>query len=365
MAALGEVPFGRYYGSVDAAPLFVLLAGAYYQRTGDRPFIGSIWPNLEAALGWMDRDRGGFLDYHRQSATGLVHQGWKDSHDCIFHADGTLAQGPIALCEVQGYAYAARIAAAELAHLLGHTERAGELIRQAERLRERFEQAFWCEDLSTYALALDGERRLCRVRTSNPGHCLLTGIASPDRARRTGRTLLSADSFSGWGVRTVAATEARYNPMAYHNGSVWPHDNALIAAGLARYGLKQEVLQIMTGMFGVSMHVELHRLPELFCGFARRGGAGPTRYPVACAPQAWAAASVFMLLQACLGLSISAPQRRICFAYPVLPAFLREVRIRNLRLVDASVDLLLMRHDHDVGINVLQRQGQVEITMVK
>jgi glycogen debranching enzyme len=242
MAILKEMPFGRYYGSVDATPLFVVLAGAYWTRTGDRAFVESLWPHIDAALRWIDeygdRDRDGFVEYHRQSGDGLVHQGWKDSDDAIFHADGSLAQGPIALCEVQGYVHAARKAGAMLAALLGQAERAAQLRRQAEDLRQRFEEAFWCEDISTYALALDRDKQPCRVRTSNAGQCLYTGIASPDRAWRVAQTLLSPESFSGWGVRTVATTEPRYNPMAYHNGSVWPHDNALIARGLAGYGLE-------------------------------------------------------------------------------------------------------------------------------
>jgi glycogen debranching enzyme len=369
MAALGEIPFGRYYGSVDATPLFVVLAGAYYERTADWSFVESIWPNVEAALSWIDHhgdnNGDGFVEYFRMSPNGLANQGWKDSHDAIFHADGNLATGPIALCEVQGYVYAAKQAAAELAAVLGRARQAQELIQQAHVLRERFEDAFWCDDLQTYALALDGAKRPCRVRTSNAGQCLMTGIASPERARRVARTLLSEDSFSGWGVRTVAAGEARYNPMAYHNGSIWPHDNALIALGLARYGMNLEALQILTGLFDASLFFDLHRLPELFCGFSRRPGEGPTLYPVACAPQAWAAAAVFALLQACLGLSVNAPTRRISFCYPRLPPFLKELRIQNLRLADASIDLVLLRHDNDVGVNVLRREGKVEISVVK
>jgi glycogen debranching enzyme len=369
MAALGEIPFGRYYGSVDATLLFVAVAGAYYERTADLPFIQSIWPNVERALGWMetygDRDGDGFIEYMRTSPQGLVQQGWKDSHDSIFHADGTLVQGPIALCEVQGYAYAAKRAAAVLAAALGNAEMAARLQNQARELQERFERAFWCDDLSTYALALDGDKRPCRVRSSNPGHCLMAGIADPERARRTAGTLLNASSFSGWGVRTLADTEVRYNPMSYHNGSVWPHDNALIACGFARYRFKPEVLQVLQGMFDASTFVDLHRLPELFCGFRRRPGEGPTLYPVACAPQAWAAAAVFMLLQACLGLEVKAIQRQLCFNYPLLPEALPDVRIHNLRIGEASVDLQLVRHKNNVGINVLRREGQVEILMVK
>jgi glycogen debranching enzyme len=232
-------------------------------------------------------------------------------------------------------------------------------------LRERFERAFWCEDLGTYALALDGDKRPCRVRASNAGHCLLTGLAMPEHARRAARTLLDRESFSGWGVRTLSAAEVRYNPMSYHNGSVWPHDNALIACGLARYGLKDEVLQILRGLFDASVFVDLHRMPELFCGFERRPGEGPTLYPVACAPQAWAAAAVYLLLQACLGLTIHAPQAQVRFAYPLLPPSLKEVRVLNLAVGDASLDLLLLRHGNDIGINVLRREGKVEILLVK
>jgi glycogen debranching enzyme len=369
MAALGEIPFGRYYGSVDATPLFIHLAAQYHERTADLPFIESIWPNLEAALRWIDEygdvDRDGLVEYARTSPQGLVNQGWKDSHDAIFHADGTFAQGPIALCEVQGYVYAAKRGAAHLAALLGRKDQARELLRQAQVLQERFEELFWCEDLSTYALALDGNKRPCRVRSSNAGQCLFTGIVHPNRALLVAHTLLSTDSFSGWGVRTIAATEALYNPMSYHNGSVWPHDNALIALGLDRYRQKKAVLEITTGLFDASLFMDLLRLPELFCGFPRRDGSGPTLYPVACAPQAWSAAAVYLLVQSCLGMSISGPQAQICFSYPVMPGFLRELRIHNLQVGAASVDLLLQRHDNDVGINVLRRNGDVAIHMVK
>jgi glycogen debranching enzyme len=369
MAALGEIPFGRYYGTVDATPLFVMLAGAYYDRTADRAFIQSIWPNIEAALAWIDNhgdaDGDGFVEYSRRSSTGLGNQGWKDSFDSVSHADGRLADPPIALCEVQGYVYAARRAAAELAEAVHQTSRAHDLNDQAEALRRRFDEAFWSDDLGTYALALDGAKRPCRVRASNAGHCLLTGIAMPDRAVRVASTLLGPDAFSGWGVRTLSAGEARHNPMSYHNGSVWPHDNAMIAAGFARYRLKEQALQIMNALFDASLFTDLHRLPELFCGFARRPAEGPTLYPVACAPQAWASAAVFLLLQACLGLNVSAVERCVRFSYPLLPAFLKEVHLHNLRVGDATVDLLLLRHGHDVGINVLGREGKVEITMVK
>jgi glycogen debranching enzyme len=369
MAALKEMPFGRYYGSADATPLFVLLAGAHYERTADRSFAEALWPHVEAALDWIDgygdRDGDGFVEYERQSPSGLVHQGWKDSDDAVFHADGSPARGPIAVCEVQGYVYAALRAGAALAGVLGRDQRASALARQADALRERFEQAFWCEELSTYALALDGDKRPCRVRTSNAGQCLFTGIVSADRARCLAETLLNPASFSGWGVRTVASSEACYNPMAYHNGSVWPHDNALIAHGLARYGLADAALRVWTGLFGASLYFDLHRMPELFCGFPHEPGEGPVLYPVACAPQAWAAASVFLVFQACLGLTINGPDRHVCFTSPHLPASLDELRIHNLEVAGATVDLLLVRHENDVGVNVLRRDGDVQVTVVK
>ncbi|HWA99260.1 MAG TPA: amylo-alpha-1,6-glucosidase [Pirellulales bacterium] len=369
MAALKEMPFGRYYGSVDATPLFVLLAGQYYERTADWAFIEQLWPHVEAALGWIDhygdRDGDGFVEYQRQSGDGLVHQGWKDSDDAIYHADGSLATGPIALCEVQGYVFAARLAGATLAGALGLTHRATELTRQAEAIAKQFEQAFWSERLSTYALALDGEKRPCLVRSSNAGHCLFTGIASAEHAERVVRTLLGPDSLSGWGVRTIAAGEPRFNPMGYHNGSVWPHDNAMIAQGFARYGLAAEATRLFAGLFGASLYFDLHRMPELFCGFAKEAGEGPVLYPVACTPQAWAAASVFLLLQACLGLTVSGLDRHIYLDRPSLPGSLDELRVHNLDVNGSTVDLLLVRHKHDVGVSVLRRDGDIRVTATK
>ena len=369
MAALNEIPYARYYGSIDSTPLFVMLAGAYYERTADRAFITHIWPNIELALQWIDHagdlDGDGFVEYSRRSKGGLIHQGWKDSRDAVFHADGSSAEGPIALCEVQGYVFAAKRHAAQLALLLGHTEQASRLLNEADRLRTQFERSFWCNDLSSYALALDGLKQPCRVRTSNAGHCLWTGIAEQKHGMRTAKTLMREDFFNGWGVRTVAATEIRFNPMSYHNGSVWPHDNAIIAAGMASYGFKQGALKILCGLFDASRFLELHRLPELLCGFTRRPGEGPTLYPVACSPQTWSSVALFLLLQSCLGLRIDAPLARLSFSQPVLPPFLKHIEIKNLRIGDAVVDLSLERHTKDVGVNVLRREGQVEIVVTK
>jgi glycogen debranching enzyme len=370
MAALGEVPFGRYYGSVDATPLFVMLAHAYHARTADTALIDALWPSLLAAIRWMqhdgDVDGDGFLEYARHSPTGLVHQGWKDSSDAVFHADGALARPPIALCEVQGYAYAAWRGAASLAEARGQQDAAGEWRARAERLQRRFDEAFWCDDLGTYALALDGDKRPCRVESSNPAHCLFTGIVeSKERARRVAATLMGNASFAGWGVRTVAAGQARYNPMSYHNGSVWPHDNALAAAGLSRYGFTHDAARIMSAMYDLSQTVDLYRLPELICGFHRRSDERPTFYPVACAPQSWAAGAVYMLLQACLGLQVQARPPRVTFCHAVLPEAIESLQLVNLAVGEASVDLRIERHVHDVGVTVLRRDGDVEIVALK
>jgi glycogen debranching enzyme len=366
MATLKEVPFGRYYGSVDSTPLFVLLAGAYFLRTNNLDFLKNIWPNMVKALEWIDRfgdpDGDGLVEYSRKSADGLTQQGWKDSGDSIFHANGKLAEAPIALCEVQGYVYAAKLVAALVARAVGQAEWADKLERQATDLQKRFEAQFWNHELRSYVLALDGNKKQCLVRTSNAGHALLCKIASPERAAITADTLLSQRMFSGWGVRTVASGESRYNPMSYHNGSVWPHDNALVALGLSLYGHQSKVLQIFCGLYEASLHVELNRLPELFCGFHKRAGSsGPTVYPVACSPQAWAAGSVFLLLRAALGISIRAPERMIRFSNPALPPNLDELTIENLRVAGATVDLLVRRHAEGVGVEVLRREGDIEV----
>jgi glycogen debranching enzyme len=369
MAALKEMPFGRYYGSVDATPLFVALAGAYYERTGDIDFIRHIWPNISAALQWMssygDKDGDGFIEYERSSLDGLIHQGWKDADDSIFHRDGSHVQGAIALCEVQGYAYAAYRSAARLARALGQNECATDFTDQADTLHRRFNEAFWCEDISTYAIALDGEKRSCCVVTSNAGHALFTGIATPVRATRVAQTLLSRESHSGWGIRTVASSESRFNPMAYHNGSVWPHDNALIACGMANYGLSQEANRVFEGVFEAAMYFDLHRMPELFCGFAREDGEGPVLYPVACAPQAWSAASVFMLFQACLGIRVDGLKKQVILSRPTLPAFLNEARIMNLQVGGASLDLHVTRHGEDVSVTVMGNTNNAAVVIVK
>jgi glycogen debranching enzyme len=369
MARLGEVPFGLYYGTVDATPLYVMLAGMYFDRTGDIETIAAIWPNINAALQWIDTfgdaDGDGFVEYARQNASGLVNQGWKDSYDSIFHADGALAEGPIALCEVQGYVFGAKTHAAKLAHRMGEYDLETGLRGEAQSLQQKFGAVFWCEDLGTYALALDGDKNPCRVRTSNAGHALFTGIAAPERAARVAETLLGRDSFSGWGIRTVASGEARFNPISYHNGSVWPHDNAMIALGLARYGLPWHAAKVFSAMFEAAAYQELRRLPELFCGFIRKPHRGPTAYPVACAPQAWASAAPFAFLEACLGMELRHEANSVSFRDPVMPAFLDYVTLNQLSLGKSRLDLRLHRHGRDVTLNLLRRQGDAKVMLVK
>jgi glycogen debranching enzyme len=369
MAALREVPFGRYYGSVDATPLFVYLAGVYYEHTGDRQLLVELWPAVERALHWIehegDRDGDGFVEYGTTAEGGLVHQGWKDSGDAVFHADGTLVEPPVALCEVQAYVYGAWKKAVVMARALGATDLAASYELRARALHKQFERDFWCEELGTYYLALDGRKQPCRVRTSNAGHCLLTGIASPRRARLVTRQLLGEDLYSGWGIRTLARQEVRYSPLSYHNGSVWPHDNALVAMGMSRYGMQREASVVFTGMYQAATAMDLHRLPELFCGFPRRAGQGPTLYPVACNPQAWAAGAPYMLLRACLGIVIDAQRHTVELRNPVMPAFLRELHLQRLPVADATVDLIVRRHGHGVSVDVEGRHGQVRVSILK
>jgi glycogen debranching enzyme len=369
MARTGEVPFARYYGSHDATPLFVGLAAAHLRQTGDMALARELWPHVERALAWMDGagdpDGDGFLEYRRRTSSGLIQQGWKDSHDSVFHADGHLAQGPIALCEIQGYAYEARLGAAAMADALGLADRADALRAQAASLQRRFDQAFWLEDLGTYAMALDGEKRPTRVRTSNPGHCLATGIVPAPHGERVAATLLDDASFSGWGVRTVAAGEARYNPMSYHDGSVWPHDTAMAAFGLGVIGDRDGAARLFGAMFDAARQFDLMRLPELFGGFSRREGEAPTLYPVACSPQAWASGAPFMMLEACLGLSVDAAARRVTFDRARLPLFLDQLRIEDLPVGPSRLDLVLERQEQGVGVNVLANPDDVLVTTVK
>jgi glycogen debranching enzyme len=370
MAACREIVFIPYYGSVDATPLFLMLVAEYLRWTDDRALIEELWPAVEAALGWLGagpRADGaaadGYVTYAARSARGLVNQGWKDSHDAVMHEDGEEAHGPVALVEVQGYKFAALRSAAEAAEAIGRAAVGVELRGAADRLRARFERDYWMDEHGFYALALDGGGAPCRVVSSNPGHCLWTGLVSPERAARSAVQLMAPDMFTGWGVRTLRSRERRFNPMSYHNGSVWPHDTAIAAAGLRHYGFREAFMALATGLYEAARHCEGWRLPELFCGFERVPGYGPTPYPVACSPQAWAAGVVSQLLASMLGLEPDAPANRLTLARPALPAWLPRIELQNLRLGRSRFDLLVTRQGDSAAVEVRHRRGDAEIVV--
>jgi len=351
MAALQEVPFGQYYGGVDTTPLFIMLAGAYESTTGDAALIDQLWPNLLAATAWieyrMEHSASGFMDYARASSTGLVNQAWKDSSDSIFHADGRIPPPPIAVVEVQGYAYAAFRAMSRLAALREDKERSLAWAARARGLRSEIERRFWMPEFNFYALAIDGEGQPCCVHASNAGHLLYCGVPSPERGALVASALLGERFASGWGIRTLAQGEARYNPMSYHNGTVWPHDTALCAAGIARYLGRDALVDVLSQMFEAATQLAM-RLPELYCGFPRTPGQGPTPYPVACVPQAWACGSVFMLLQACLGLQVDGPRKEVRIEQPLLPIGIEAIHLTDVAVGEARIDLKFERVQQQV-----------------
>jgi glycogen debranching enzyme len=310
--------------------------------------VDQLWPQLERATAWIERriddNPYGLLAYSKTSENGLTNQGWKDSGDSIFHADGTFPPPPIALVEVQGYAFAAFRTMARLATRRGDREAAQAWADRAETMRRKVEEMFWMEEAGGYGLAVDGEGRLARVRASNMGHLLFSGLPSRERAARVTQTLLGADFSSGWGLRTLAVGEARYNPMSYHNGSVWPHDTAICAAGMANYGERRGVARVMSDMYKASRAFGL-RMPELLCGFDRHAGEPPVAYPVTCMPQAWSAASVFLMLQACLGLTIDARRREVRVVRPFLPHGIDTLSVERLDVAGATVNLVFQRLD--------------------
>ncbi len=367
MVELGELPFKQYYGTIDATPLYIMLAGAYFERTADLGLIKSIWPNIVAAIDWIneygDLDGDGFVEYQHKAENGLTNQGWKDSFDSVSHANGNLAEAPIALCEVQGYVYAAKLHGAVMAKALGEADLAGILQQEAAALKQNFNQSFWDDELGCYALALDRHKNRCRVKSSNAGHALYTGIADADKAGILVKTLMGKDMFSGWGIRTLSEQERMYNPMSYHNGSIWPHDVAIVASGFSRYGYQKEVVQLLQGLFDASLFIDLQRLPELFCGFERRRGEGPTAYPVACSPQAWSVGAVFLMLQAILQFRVIAGEKRIYFNKPILPEFLKNVEINELQLGDDVCSIRINRYGSDeaVGVNIKNKPADWEM----
>lgn len=369
LARCNIIPFNPYYGTVDATPLFVMLLGEYYRVTGDVALLRDLEPNLRAALDWMEQygdvDRDGFLEYQRLSASGLTNQGWKDSWDAIMYANGDLIQPPVALVEVQAYAYAAHLAAAEIYDALGDPSEANRHRYLASWLYDAFNDQFWMEDEGFYCLALDGAKQQARVISSNPGHALWCGIVPPERARRVAERIMQPDMFTGWGIRTLATREVRYNPMGYHVGTVWPHDNALIALGFKRYGEEAKLQSLITGFFEAVRHFPDLRVPELFCGYDRGQYRVPIRYPVACSPQAWAAGAALLLFRAVLGLVPKAPKNELWIIRPELPAWLRSVTIEQLPVGSSLVDLRYQRQGDHTFTEVLRTQGNPRVVFVE
>jgi glycogen debranching enzyme len=364
LANLRAIPFIPYYGTVDATPLFIITLEHYIRWTNDTDMLRQLWPHALAAARWMvdygDSDGDGFLDYQRSESTGLVNQGWKDSWDAISHADGSLARGHVALCEVQGYAYAAYRAMAWLARKSGHADQSQRWMDHATELRKRFSERFWWPEEHCFYLALDGSNEPCRVVNSNSGQCLWSGIATQEQAEQVVERLLRPDMYTEWGIRTLSSQAVRFNPMSYHNGSVWPHDTALIGAGFARYGFCDEAARLLGNLYGASLHFEGARLPELFCGFSRVPGFGPTRYPVACAPQSWAAGAPFLLIHALLGFEPDAAEGRLTLRRPSLPDWLNRLEMRGLRIGELNGRLRFDRAGGETAVT-LSQHSEIDI----
>ena len=347
MAAAGEVPHTPYYGSVDATPLFIVLLSEYVQWTGDLATLDELLPVAELALRWIerfgDRDRDGFLEYERRTRKGLRNQGWKDSHDGIPFARGTPAEPPIAVVEAQGYAVDARRRMARIYRTLGRHDEAARLLADARALVKHIDERFWMEDEGTFAVALDREKRQVDAVTSNPGHLLFSRAVSDARAERVVASLLSPAMWSGWGIRTLAKGQPAYNPLSYHNGTVWPHDNSMAAMGMAYYGMTRRAGRVLDALWSAAQNFRHLRLPELFCGLDRDAGQFPVHYPVACSPQAWASGSLFLLIRACLGLFPDAPRRALHIASPHLPEWLDHLTLSRLRIGTSRVTLHFTR----------------------
>jgi glycogen debranching enzyme len=367
MAGAGELPHTPYYGSVDSTPLWLIVFGATFDWTGDSAFLDRYWPTALRCLEWIDRygdrDGDGFVEYERRSSRGLLNQGWKDSGDAIRDRHGNGPTMPVALAEVQGYVFDAKRRMAGLARFRGEEELATRLEAEAERLRAKFEEAFWVEDQRYYAMALDGNKRPLDAIASNAGQCLWSGIASPARARDVCDRIMSPAMFSGWGVRTYAEGQPGFNPIGYHTGSVWPHDTSLIAAGMKRYGFDAESNRLVGHVFQAAQQFAEYRLPELFCGFDREESLHPVPYPVACSPQAWAAGASFLFVETMLGLRANAGAGELELRHPNLPDWIGKVTLSNLRVGEASVDLLFHRWRGTTSAEVLRKVGDLSVTI--
>lgn len=362
MTRAGEMPFGPYYGSVDATPLFLVLASEYYSWTADEALIRDILPAIYKALEWIDRygDRDGdsFVEYQRRSERGLANQGWKDSWDANLHKDGSVAKTPIALVEVQGYVYDAKYRMSRLLRAMGDTETAHRLKREATELAKKIDKDFWVSANGFYAMALDANKKKLEVVSSNPGHLLFSRVLRKERARAVANRMMQPDMHSGWGWRTMARSEKVYNPLSYHRGSVWPHDNSLIAHGMALYDFTRPALHTLTTLFQTAVTFRNNRLPELFCGLQRQDADVPVHYPVSCSPQAWASGAFFLMLTSVLGIRPSAPDHELNIINPALPEWLNSFEIRNLRIGRSRVGLDFIRRGERTYCNVVDVEGE-------
>lgn len=361
LARAGEIPHTPYFGSADSTPLWLILLAEAYRWTGDLEAVKELWPNALAALRWIDEhgdlDGDGFVEYRKRSPKGLDNQGWKDSWDGIPHPDGAPAEPPIALVEVQGYVCRAKRDVAELARAVGERDLGERLEREADELRERIDRAFWMPEEGYYALALDGAKRQVRTITSNPGHLLWSGVVTPERAARVARRLQHPTLRSGWGIRTLATKQGAYDPIGYHTGSVWPHDNSLIAEGLKRYGLDREAHAILWELIRAGGHFPYNRFPELYCGFSDGEVPVPVEYPVACRPQAWASGTPLLMLRTYGGLAADAPSGRLDITRPLLPEGIERVKLGGVRVGEGRVDLVFTRHEGVTAVQVRHKRG--------
>ena len=362
LARVKEIPHSPYYGTVDATQLWLMLIGEYIRWTADLESLTNWWPNIKLALSYLDRaSPNGYITYEREGPDGLENQGWKDSHDSMTYSDGTLAKAPIAVCEAQGYLYAAWVESAQVAQLLGHHKEADVLLAKAADLKARFQKDFWMESENFIALALDGDGKHVGAITSNPGHCLWTGILDQDKADLVASRLMAPDLNSGWGVRTLSSGAVAFNPMSYHNGSIWPHDNAIIMDGLRKTGRIDDAHGLMKKMFEVMQQQAEFRLPELFCGFPRTASTRPVDYPVSCIPQAWAVGTMFQMLKACINFQPDAMRKVLRIVNPVLPEWLSDIKILGLRVGNATIDLALHCDGQSTYCRVLRKQGDVRV----
>ena len=368
LAHLSLIPHTPYYGTIDATLLFLILAVEYFHWTGDLPFIRKVLPNLFAALEWIDKygdiDQDGYIEYNPKNTKWAANQGWKDSTNSSVHQDGSLAVPPIALVEVQGYVYHAKKGMAEIFFYLGEKDKAEKLEKDARKLKDKFNRDFWVEERKYFAFGLDYQKKQIASITSNPGHCLYSGIVSQDRSEAVVKKLLSNEMFSGWGIRTMGENEVGYDPMSYHNGSVWPHDNSIIINGLTRYNYCREAIEVINGLIKASQYFKYNRLPELFCGFSQKETQRPIEYPVACSPQAWACGSIYLIIQSLLGINADVINNRI-YLKPILPDKINKIEIKNLKTGNNRVDFMLTKGKDRIKLSDVKIEGNIELVLSK